>query len=432
MVVRTRFSPSPSGALHLGSARTALFAWLYARRHRGQFILRIEDTDKERSSQESVDAILEAMDWLGLDYDEGPFYQSQRFERYHEVIEKLLSEDKAYRCYCSKERLDALREKQQEKKLKPRYDGHCRDIKQPPSDQSFVVRFRNPHDGDVVFQDQVYGEIRVRNVEMDDLIIARSSGSPTYNFTVVVDDVDMNISHVIRGDDHINNTPRQINILKALGADIPIYAHLPMILDERGKRLSKREGAANVMNYRDEGYLPEALLNYLVRLGWSRGDQEVFSIDEMIKHFDTANINKSPAALNSQKLLWLNQHYLKHKPSREIAEVVVWHLQRLGIESCEKPPLHKVVRVQVERSKTALEIAEKSVFFYRDLTDEENRFIAEKLDPEIIPALEVVMSQLQTLGEWSGEAIHQVIEETAEMFELKMGKLAQLIKSKKI
>src|SRR5579872_6140976 len=311
MTVITRFAPSPTGYLHIGGARTALYCWLYSRKTRGKFILRIEDTDLERSTEASVQAILDGMAWLNLSYDEGPYYQTKRFDRYKEVIAKLLQEGKAYRCYCSKERLENLRNEQMTNKEKPRYDGFCRDRQDQP-EGNYVVRFKNPLDGTVEFEDLIRGKLSFSNQELDDLIIARSDGTPTYNFTVVVDDLDMKITHVIRGDDHINNTPRQINILRALGGTPPFYAHVPMILGSDGKRLSNRHDAVSVLQYREEGFLPEALLNYLARLGWSHGDQEIFSIDELIQYFDIKDINRSPAAFNPEKLLWLNQHYIKH------------------------------------------------------------------------------------------------------------------------
>lgn len=305
MTVRTRFAPSPTGYLHVGGARTALFSWLYARKHGGRFVLRIEDTDLERSTQESVNAILEGMTWLGLEYEEGPFYQTKRFDRYDEIIDQLMAKGLAYRCNCSRERLETLRESQMAAKQKPRYDGHCRHAV-VSADEPHVIRFKNPQEGSVVIDDIVRGKVIVANSELDDLIIKRSDGSPTYNLTVVVDDADMEITHVIRGDDHLNNTPRQINMLNALGLPVPRYAHLPMILGDDGARLSKRHGAVSVMQYMEEGYLPEALLNYLVRLGWSHGDQEVFSIDEMIQLFELEAVNKSPSAFNTDKLKWLN------------------------------------------------------------------------------------------------------------------------------
>ena len=297
MTVRTRFAPSPTGHLHIGSVRTALYAWLYARHTQGQFILRIEDTDRERSTDENVQVILDGMKWLGLDWDAGPFFQTQRFDRYKELIEKLLDEGKAYRCYCSKERLETLRNTQMANKQKPKYDGRCRDLK-TKKDEPYVIRFRNPQEGVVRFDDEVCGTIEIKNSEMDDLIIARADGTPTYNFTVVVDDIDMAITHVVRGADHINNTPRQINIFQVLNAKPPIFAHVPMILGEDGKKLSKRHGADNVLEFQADGILPHALLNYLVRLGWSHGDQEIFTIKQMIEHFDLPGLNKSPAIFN--------------------------------------------------------------------------------------------------------------------------------------
>ncbi|HEC12564.1 MAG TPA: glutamate--tRNA ligase, partial [Acidiferrobacteraceae bacterium] len=303
MTVRTRFAPSPTGYLHVGGARTALFSWLHARRHGGKFVLRIEDTDRERSTDESVNAILEGMTWLGLDYDEGPIYQTHRFERYNTAIGELMAKGLAYRCDCSRERLDTLREEQMTRKAKPRYDGHCRGREVGP-DVPHVIRFRNPDDGGVVVDDRVRGKVAYDNAELDDLIIRRTDGSPTYNLTVVVDDLDMGITDVIRGDDHLNNTPRQINILRALDAEPPRYAHVPMILGDDGSRLSKRHGAVSVMQYREQGILPEALLNYLVRLGWSYGDQEIFSLDELTQLFDIKDVNKAASSFNTDKLLW--------------------------------------------------------------------------------------------------------------------------------
>lgn len=362
MAVVTRFAPSPTGHLHVGGARTALYCWLYAQKMKGKFILRIEDTDLDRSTAESVQAILDGMEWLELNYQEGPFYQTKRFDRYHAVIEKLLQEGKAYRCYCSKERLENLRAVQTEKKEKPRYDGHCRDRQDQPT-ENFVVRFRNPTTGYVEFNDLIRGQLLFANAELDDLIIARSDGSPTYNFTVVVDDWDMKITHVIRGDDHINNTPRQINILRALDATVPLYAHVPMILGDDGKRLSKRHGATGVMQYREQGFLPEALLNYLVRLGWSHGDQEIFSREEMIKYFEISAIHKSPAAFNTEKLLWLNQHYIKHSDPQQVAKELAWHMQNLAIDTSKGPALTDLIAIQADRVKTLREMAEKSRYF---------------------------------------------------------------------
>ena len=338
--VRTRFAPSPTGYLHVGSARTALYSYLYAKKHKGIFILRIEDTDLERSTQESVQAILDGMEWLGLNYDEGPFYQTHRFDRYKAVAQELLVQHKAYKCYCTKERLEELRNHQMANKEKPRYDGLCRKFmnlseKSPAENTPFVIRFLNPDDGEVIFDDAVHGKTIFRNNELDDLIIIRTDGSPTYNFTVVVDDWEMKITHVIRGDDHLNNTPRQINILKALGAEIPIYAHIPMILGSDGKKLSKRDGTTvSVMQYKEEGYLPHALLNYLVRLGWSHGDQEIFTLQEMESLFNLEHINKAAASFNTSKLLWLNQHFIT-SPVVNISIDI--HITR-SLESCNAIP----------------------------------------------------------------------------------------------
>ncbi len=422
MSVVTRFAPSPTGHLHIGSARTALYCWLYAHKMKGKFILRIEDTDAERSTQEFIQAILDGMQWLGLNYDEGPYYQTKRFDRYRAVLEQLVQEGKAYRCYCSKERLEALRTEQMAKKEKPRYDGLCRDRNEEQAG-SYVLRFKNPLEGSVEFHDLVRGNLSFNNSELDDLIIARSDGTPTYNFTVVVDDWDMQVSHVIRGDDHINNTPRQINILRALGAKLPLYAHLPMILGPDGKRLSKREGAASVMDYRAAGILPEALLNYLVRLGWSHGDQEIFSIAEMLNLFDIQDLNKASAALNPEKLLWLNQHYLKTKDPEVVAQSLAWYLEQLGIDFQQGPPLAELVKAQCERVKTLKEMAERSQFFYGELVCTAE--MRAPLSPELRPSLAALRKELAGLSSWSKEAIHQAITEVADQNQLKLGKLAQ-------
>src|SRR5690625_2973530 len=343
MKVKTRFAPSATGYLHIGGARTALFSWLYERRHGGSFVLRVEDTDRERSPPEAVQAILDGMQWLGLNYDEGPYYQTERLERYGEVIRQLLDEVHGYYCFCSKERIEQLREDALANKQKPRYDGHCRELKRMPQPgEAAVVRFRNPLDGDVVVDDRVKGAVVYSNTELDDLVIARADGSPTYNFTVVVDDMDMGITHVVRGDDHLNNTPRQINILRALGVTPPVYAHVPMILDEHGKKLSKRTGAASVLEYEEQGFLPEAVLNYLVRLGWSHGDQEIFSQEEMIRLFDIDDINGAASSLNPGKLAWLNQHYIKESDPARVASALRPHLENLGVDVSEGPDLDRI------------------------------------------------------------------------------------------
>ena len=422
MSIRTRFAPSPTGYLHIGGARTALFAWLYARKHGGKFVLRIEDTDLERSTEESVNAILEGMAWMGLDYDEGPFYQTHRFDRYEEVIQQLLAGGKAYRCSCSKERIDNLREEQMAAKEKPRYDGHCRG-QDVSADEPHVIRFSNPQEGAVQFDDLVRGSITVQNSELDDLIIKRTDGSPTYNLSVVVDDLDMKISHVIRGDDHINNTPRQINILKAMGHEAPTYAHVPMILGEDGARLSKRHGATSVIDYRDMGYLPEAVMNYLVRLGWSSGDQELFTLDEMISLFDVVNVNKAPSTFNTEKLQWINHQYLKEDDASRVAQLLSVHLGNLGIDPSEGPKLEDVVVAQRERAQTLIELAEVSQFYYRDFEEFDEKMAKKQLRPVAAEVLQTAQTKLKALDDWNIEAIHDVIHGVAEELGIKMGKV---------
>jgi glutamyl-tRNA synthetase len=421
--MKTRFAPSPTGYLHIGGARTALFSWLYARKHGGNFVLRIEDTDRERSTLESVNAILEGMTWLGLDYDEGPFYQTERFDRYDQIIQKLLDTGHAYKCYCSKERLEKTRALQMAKKEKPRYDGHCRNLREPVEGVEPVIRFKNPTDGFVVIDDAIKGKVVVQNQELDDLIIARSDGTPTYNLTVIVDDLDMEISHVIRGDDHLNNTPRQINMLKALDATLPRYAHAPMILGSDGKRLSKRHGAVSVMQYREEGYLPEALLNYLVRLGWSHGDQEIFTLDELIEKFDIADVNSAASTFNPEKLLWLNQQYIKNGDPEHIAHHLSWHLGNLGIDPAEGPDILEVIKVQQDRAKTLVEMAQGCVCFYKQFEEFEPDAAKKHLRPVVQEPLQALRERIDTLEPWNAESIHKVITDTAEQFDLKMGKI---------
>lgn len=425
MTIRTRFAPSPTGFLHVGGARTALFSWLQARANNGTFILRIEDTDLQRSTPESVQAILDGMEWLGLEPDEGPIYQTDRFGRYAEVVRQLLAEDKAYYCYCSKERLEALREQQMKDAIKPRYDGKCRHLDIPPEGIRPVVRFRNPQTGHVVFDDQVRGTISISNDELDDLIIARPDGAPTYNFTVVVDDMDMQISHVIRGDDHINNTPRQINIYRALGAEPPVFAHVPMILGGDGARLSKRHGAIGVMQYRDDGYLPQALLNYLVRLGWSHGDQEVFSIDEMIKLFDIRDVNRKASAFNADKLDWLNQHYMRTLPAAQVAEHLRWHFADQGIDATTGPALEDVVAVQAERVKTLKEMAEQSRVFYEGYDELDENAAKKNLRPVAEEPLRAMYKELGLIDDWSPGSLHAAIDRVTAALEVGMGKVAQ-------
>ncbi|HHH38085.1 MAG TPA: glutamate--tRNA ligase [Sedimenticola sp.] len=424
MTIRTRFAPSPTGYLHVGGARTALFSWLFARKHGGVFVLRIEDTDLERSTPESVNAILEGMTWLGLEYDEGPFFQTKRFDRYDAVIEELMAKGLAYRCNCSKERLEQLRESQMKNREKPRYDGHCRNRVVSP-DEPHVIRFRNPTEGTVVVDDLIRGRIAFSNEELDDLIIRRSDGSPTYNLTVVVDDSDMGITHVIRGDDHINNTPKQINLLRAMGRELPVYAHVPMILGEDGSRLSKRHGAVGVMQYMEDGFLPEALLNYLVRLGWSHGDQEIFSVEEMIQLFELEAINKAPSAFNTEKLLWLNQHYIKESDPLHIAHLLSPHLGRLGIDPAQGPELVEVVKAQQERAKTLVEMAEISAFFYRDFEEYDPVAAKKHLRPVAKEPLQRMRVALAAQEAWTREALHDLVQQVSEELGLKMGKVAQ-------
>lgn len=423
-MVRTRFAPSPTGYLHIGGARTALFSWAYARKHGGQFVLRIEDTDLDRSTQQSVQAILEGMAWLGLDYDEGPYYQMQRIARYHEIAERLLQEGLAYRCYASKEELDLLREQQRAAGLKPRYDGRWRDSKQtPPAGVKPVIRLKNPSDGHVVFDDLIKGKITVANNELDDLVLVRSDGTPTYNFGVVVDDLDMNISHVIRGDDHVNNTPRQINILKALGAPVPQYAHVPMILGADGERLSKRHGAVSVLHYREEGYLPKAFVNYLARLGWSHGDEEIFSVDQLVEWFDLTAINRSPAKFNPEKLRWLNQHYLKNENDLHLARLVKPFLEKDGCPMRDEDYLLQVIQLLKERVSTVSELADAAVYFFRPL-EPSDELKAQFFNQEAKPLLLALIDKLDALEVWNRESIHEAIKNTATAFNVKLPKIA--------
>jgi len=424
MSVRTRFAPSPTGYLHVGGARTALFSWLYAKKLGGQFILRIEDTDRERSTEASVNAILEGMEWLGLDYDEGPFYQTHCFDRYREVIQQLLDTGHAYHCDCSKERLTTLREQQMADKQKPRYDGCCRE-KGLAASESTVVRFRNPLEGDVVIDDMVKGQVIINNRELDDLIIARTDDTPTYNLTVVVDDWDMKMTHVIRGDDHLNNTPRQINILNALGATLPIYAHVPMILGDDGKRLSKRHGAVSVMQYKEDGFLPEALINYLVRLSWSHGDQEIFSRQEMMELFDAKDINTSASAFNTEKLLWLNQHYMKNTPPEKLAELLQEFIEKAGYDVSAGPDLIAVLKVFQERCNTLVELAEEIRFLYVDIEEYNAKQAKKQFKEATLPILQSLAQQYADLDSWTAEAVHSVVENTVNTLEVGFGKVGQ-------
>ena len=434
MTVTTRFAPSPTGFLHIGGARTALFSYLYAKRHGGRFLLRIEDTDRERSTDEAVQAIFDGMNWLGLTSDiDPPPFQTQRFDRYRQVIAQMLEAGTAYPCYCTKEELDAMRAEQQARKEKPRYDGRWRPepgktLPPPPEGIPPVVRFRNPPDGEVVLDDLIKGPIVFQNAELDDLIIARADGTPTYNFCVVVDDWDMGITHVIRGDDHVNNTPRQINILQALGATPPAYAHVSMILGGDGQKLSKRHGALGVMEYRAMGFLPEALLNYLVRLGWSHGDQELFTREEMIAAFGFDHVSPSPARFDMEKAYWVNHQYLKTADPALVAPEFDWHLRRTGVDPANGPALAEVIEAQRERCKTLVEMAEKSRFFYAELDGYNDKDAAKHLNADGAAVLEELGAQLNTLPDWTAPALHAAVNGFAESKGLGLGKVAQPIR----
>ena len=425
MTVRTRFAPSPTGFLHIGGLRTALFCWLYARRHAGTFILRIEDTDLERSTTAAIQQILDGLEWAELIHDEGPFYQTKRFDRYKEVIEEMLAEGTAYRCYCSKEELEQMRASQTARGEKPRYDGRWRERTDSLPDVAPVVRFKNPLVGEVVVDDVVHGRVVFQNAELDDLIIARSDGTPTYNFCVVVDDMDMQITHVIRGDDHLNNTPRQLNMLLALGAKPPVYAHLPMIMGPDGAKLSKRHGAVSVLEYRDQGFLPEAVLNYLVRLGWSHGDQEIFSIEEMVALFDIRGVNKSAAAFDVEKLAWLNQQHMMRAPPSRIAPILRWHFERDGIQSADEAKLEQIVLAQRERVKTVRDMAANSAFFFRAPSAYDEKAVRKHVSPELGEILAETLEGMRRLDEWSPGAIHAFISKLAEHGGVALGKIAQ-------
>ena len=427
MTVRTRFAPSPTGYLHIGGARTALYCWLEAKHRGGEFILRIEDTDRERSTEAAVQAILDGMNWLGLSHDEGPYYQTLRMDRYRAVAEDLLKAGKAYYAYESKEEIEAMRAEAMAKGLKPRYDGRAREQNLPyRDDPNRVLRFKNPTSGSVVFDDKVKGRVEWSNEELDDLVLIRSDGYPTYNFAVVVDDIDMKITDVIRGDDHVNNTPRQVNIYHALGAAVPSFAHLPMILGPDGQKLSKRHGAVSVMQYRDDGFLPHALLNYLVRLGWSHGDQEIFTREQMIELFDAADVNKSASRFDLEKLSWLNQQYLKSDDPLEIAPHFEWHLRAAGIDPATGPDPVDVIVALRDRAKTLKEMAEKARVWYAPLeTYDETAVMKHLKAPTARAALEAVQAKLAELPEWTVANVHGAIEAAAASIGEGMGKVAQ-------
>ena len=427
MTVRTRFAPSPTGYLHLGGARTALFAWAYARRFGGTFILRIEDTDLERSTPEAVQAIIDGMQWLGLKHDEGPFYQMQRMDRYRKVIAQMLVDGAAYHCYCSPEEVEAMRNRQRAAGEKPRYDGTWRPepgkvLPAVPDGVKPVVRFRNPLEGDVSWDDAVKGTITISNRELDDLVIARPDGTPTYNFCVVVDDWDMRITHVIRGDDHVNNTPRQINILKALGAQLPVYGHVPMILGADGEKLSKRHGAVSVMEYPAQGYLPEAMLNYLARLGWSHGDDEIFSMAQFCAWFDLDHLTKSPAQFNPEKLAWLNNHYIKHSDNPRLSALVMPQLMRDGAQFEHAPALEEVIALLKDRANTVNELADAMMLFYREPKPDAT-LLQQHLTDTARSALTSFAAAAQGI-DWTKEAIAALIKQVITDYAMKMPQLA--------
>ncbi len=422
----TRFPPSPTGYLHVGGARTALFNWLYARKTGGEMVLRIEDTDQIRSSQEATDMILDALKWLGLTWNRGPCFQTKRYARYTEVINQLLVQKDAYYCFCSKERLEAVREKQKRCGEKPKYDHHCRQLNRLPKEtERPIVRFKNPLSGSVEFDDVIRGRVSVANKEMDDLVIARSDHSPTYNLTAVVDDIDMGITHVIRGDDHTNNTPRQINIFQALKASVPVFAHVPLIHGPDGQRLSKRNGALSVQEYRDMGILPESLLNYLVRLGWSHGDQEIFDRDEMIELFDLTEINKSAATFDVDKLLWINQYYLKSANKERLAKELAKRLNNRGIGLSCGPDILEVVELVRDRARTLEEMVDKIVYLYQDFEQYDLAAAKAHLRPVALPLLRSLKEKLSQLSDWHRDAISQAIQSVMQEQDVKLGKIAQ-------
>ncbi|MCK5819631.1 MAG: glutamate--tRNA ligase [Psychromonas sp.] len=423
MMVKTRFAPSPTGFLHIGGARTALYSWLHAKNKGGEFILRIEDTDVERSTQVAVNAILEGMTWLGLIWDEGPYYQTKRFDRYKELVTQLLTESKAYKCYCTKARVNDLRAAQEAAGEAPRYDGKCRTLVSDKVNKPHVVRFKNPYEGVVKFKDHVRGDIEFSNAQLDDLIIQRSDGTPTYNFCVVVDDWDMKVTDVIRGEDHINNTPRQINIYHALGATVPSFAHCAMILGDDLAKLSKRHGAISVMQFRDEGYLPDALKNYIVRLGWSHGDQEIFSEQEMIDLFSLDDINKAPSAFNTEKLLWLNQHYIKTLDPDYVAEHLMWHMKTQKIDMSLGPQLSEVVCALSERAKTLVDLAASSRYFFEEYKEFDPVAAKKHLRPVAKSNLALVQQKLSAVTHWTDNVLQQVIKDTADELNVGMGKI---------
>jgi glutamyl-tRNA synthetase len=428
MSVVTRFAPSPTGYLHIGGARTALYSYLFARQKGGRYLLRIEDTDRERSTDDAVKAIFDGMEWLGLTADEKPVFQTQRYDRYRAVADQMLAQGTAYRCYCTKAELEQMRAGQMARKEKPRYDGRCRKRTDAPAGAPSVIRFKNPEFGATVVKDLIKGDIVFQNDELDDLIIMRTDGNPTYNFCVVVDDWDMQVTHVIRGDDHVNNTPRQLNILKALGAEPPQYGHVPMILGSDGVKLSKRHGAVSVIDYRALGFLPDAVLNYLVRLGWSHGDQELFTREEMVRLFDITKVQKAPARFDMEKLVWVNHELLKVAPPEKVVHEFRWHLERIGVDTANGPKLEDVFLAQRERCKTFIEMSEKSRFFYEDVKTYNEKDAAKHFTPAAGEVLEALLGALTGVAQWLPEAIHAAVHALAEQRGVGLGQVAQPIR----
>ena len=428
MNVKTRFAPSPTGSLHIGGVRTALFSWLYARHHGGSFALRIEDTDRERSTQEAIDIILDGLQWLGLEWDGEAVYQSQRFERYTEMAEQLLTENKAYRCYCSKEELDAMREEQVARGENPGYDGRCRDRQEPREGVEAVIRFQTPDTGEVVIEDLVRGKVTYENTMLDDLVIMRSDGSPTFHFCNVIDDADMGVTHVIRGDDHLNNTARHVHMIAAMGFALPAFAHLPLIMGEDGSKLSKRHGAVNVLEYREEGYLPDAMINYLARLGWSHGDQEVFSRDALIKLFDIADVNASASRFSGEKLTWLNQQYIMAAEPAELVEQLREQMEKVGIDPAQGPEPLQIIEAYRERAETLRELAATVRYLYEDDVPLDPGSAKKQLRPVVGEPLKSLRAAWADVSDWTKENIHAAMEQVCEQHELKFGKLGQPVR----
>jgi len=422
MTVKTRFAPSPTGMLHIGGARTALYAWLHARHHGGQFVLRIEDTDKARSTDKATQVILDGLQWLGLDWDEAPVFQAQRIEKHKQAVKQLLDHNQAYRCYCSKGELDHMRQQQRDTGQKPMYDGRCRHRTEQPNDQPFVIRFRSPKTGETIVHDNVLGAVTFQNQEIDDLILMRSDGSPTYNLAVVIDDADMEITHVIRGSDHLNNTPRQIQLYQALGLTVPQFAHIPLIHGADGAKMSKRHGAVAITDYRTQGYLPDAVVNYLVRLGWSHGDDEVFSRQQLVDFFDVSQVGKSASRFDTQKLDWLNTHYLHNTPASKLCDIVQAHIKP---QTGTSPNLELVITALQERAKNILDLAAQAQMFYHAPTQYDTKAVKKNFKERTEMFVRAYIQQAEVLEDWNQSDLHQLIKDTCLKFEIKMGKLAQ-------